>query len=195
MDMDEDELFNYCGCKVSEDGKLFILFRETCLGTNIDDALEQERLEKALNDAPTTKDKPMNYEARSSVSKEYTPSIGATQEKLNGILGKDVKLEPGFEAVFDKLKSSSGEGLRDDWDTQVGPFVRMYFEAFVGYLERENFGSDEMLKEGLLEAAEGSEVRFRVVGETKQTYNETVIEDGFVYLQVSYPWAFTLDWG
>jgi hypothetical protein len=42
-----------------------------------------------------------------------------------------------------------------------------------------------MLREGLLEAVKGGEVRFRLVDEIKRPYNEAVIEDGILYLQVS----------
>jgi hypothetical protein len=186
MDLDEDELFNYCGCKVSADGKLVIVFREAYLGTNVSSALDQSHLEKALNEAPTTRaTKPMNFRARMSIARGYNPSIQETQRRLNALLGGELALVPGFEAAFDKLRASEEDERVEDWDAQLGPFVHLYFDGLLGYLDYHKFGADQMLREGLLEAVKGGEVRFRLVDEIKRPYNEAVIEDGILYLQVS----------
>ncbi|KFH43542.1 hypothetical protein ACRE_056920 [Hapsidospora chrysogenum ATCC 11550] len=195
MDLDEDELFSYCGCKVSADGKLVIVFRETYLGTNISSALDQSHLEMALNEAPTTRaTKPMNFRARMSIagagghsssSSSSSSSIRETQRRLSALLGGELALVPGYEAVFDKLRASEEKERVEDWDAQLGPFVHLYFDGLLGYLEYHGFGADQMLREGLLEAVKGGEVRFRLVDEIKRPYNEAVIEDGVLYLQVS----------
>lgn len=183
MDFDEHKKFSYCGCEVSPSGQLVILFSEGNLGTNIDYALESSNLTKALDSAPTADAAgPMSHSAHMGI-KEYNAEIGKTQEKLNALLQKTLALEPNFEAVFEKLNKAAD--APDGWQANMGSFVRLYFESLVDLLEREKFGEDEMLREGLLEPLEKEVVRFRVVDELKTSYNECVIEDGVLYLQVS----------
>lgn len=50
--VDEDKTVSYCGCKVTTEGELVILFAEGNLGTNVDYAIEERNLEKALNNGP-----------------------------------------------------------------------------------------------------------------------------------------------
>lgn len=53
-------------------------------------------------------------------------------------------------------------------------------------LIREGFEGDDMLQEGLAEVVTSKTFKLRVVkATTKGATNETVIEDGVVYLQVS----------
>ncbi|KAM5353970.1 hypothetical protein ACJ41O_000620 [Fusarium nematophilum] len=184
MDYDEDKKVSYCGCKVSSSGELVVLFSEGNLGSNIDYALEGSNLTKALNEAPSSGDEQsMSYTARTSISKDYEPEISRAQEKLNKILGQEIAIVPNFEGNFAKLKA--GKNVRDDFESNLGSFTRLYFEALNSYLENEKFGEDEMLQEGLLEAVEGRAVHFRIVDETKRSYNETVIEGGILYLQTT----------
>jgi hypothetical protein len=65
--------------------------------------------------------------------------------------------------------------------------MRLYFEGFVGQLEYQKFGEDEMLREGFNEGVEKGIVEFRVLEKMKfETYCECEIEDGVLYLQVSF---------
>lgn len=182
MDFDEEKKFTYCGCQVSSSGQLVILFGEGYLGTNIDYALENDNLVKALNSASSSAEDPLSFSARESVRKDYNAEIGRTQEKLSAILQKTVTLEPNFEEVSSKLKAASD--APGSWEVNLGSFVRLYFEGLLGYLTREKFGEDDMLQEGLAEAVDKSIVQFRLVDELKASYNECVIEDGVLYLQV-----------
>ncbi|PTB70315.1 hypothetical protein BBK36DRAFT_1107249 [Trichoderma citrinoviride] len=185
MDLDEDKKFTYCGCKISPAGQLVILFREGCLGTNIDYACSLENLEAALNEAPSTAGgRPMSFAARAAVRLDWDGEAQAIERKLKEILKKDIAVVPQFEQVFDKL--STAKDAPECWRQNLGSFLRMYFEGLVRYLEYQKFGEDDMLYEAFNEAVDRSTVAFRIVdkGQLKHsTYNECVIEDGTLILQ------------
>jgi hypothetical protein len=128
----------------------------------------------------------MSYMARASIRNDYEPKIKDVQEKLNKILGQDITIVPNFEANFEKLKSKAGTD--SNWEDNFGNFPFLYFEALVSQLQYDKFGEDDMLQEALLEVMEKRAVHFRVVDQTKRSYNETVIEDGILYLQVLIPY-------
>ncbi|KAF5020807.1 hypothetical protein F66182_7167 [Fusarium sp. NRRL 66182] len=58
-------------------------------------------------------------------------------------------------------------------------------ETLVSQLENDKFDKDDMLQEGLLEAVDKHAVYVRVVDQTSRSYNETVVEDGLLYLQTT----------
>jgi hypothetical protein len=91
--------------------------------------------------------------------------------------------EPGFEALGQALKA--GKGVREDWERNLGEFVRLYFEGFRDVLEREKFGEDELLREGLEEEVPAGVLRLRVVDKLSGYYNEVVLEEGALVMQVS----------
>jgi hypothetical protein len=187
IDVDETNTVSYCGAKVSSQGELVILFKEGELGTNISYALDSNNLTKALNEAPSTV-RPMSYMARASIRNNYEPNMKDVQEKLNKILGQDITIVPNFEANFEKLKSKASTD--SNWEDNFGHFHFSYFEGLVSQLQYDKFGEDDMLQEALLEAMEKRAVHFRIVDETKRSYNETVIEDGILYLQVLIPYIY-----
>ncbi|KID74367.1 hypothetical protein MBR_06466, partial [Metarhizium brunneum ARSEF 3297] len=182
MDLDVDGKFTYCGCEVSESGGLVILFGPDALGTNIDSAASEENLTKALN-AASAPGLPMSYVARRSVRDEYDAQIAPIQARINEQLGREVTLKPGFEEAFEKLKAAADAD--DHWEVNLGMYVREYFDALASWLEYNKAKDDEMVREGVNEAAERGEVLFRVVddGVVKSGYNETVVEGGALYLQ------------
>ncbi|KAF4454765.1 hypothetical protein F53441_2843 [Fusarium austroafricanum] len=181
MDFDEKKTVSYCGTKVSPDGELVILFTEGNLGTNTNYAADNNNLTKALNEAPSTA-RPMSYVARAGIRSDYDANFQQVQEKLNKILGQEIAIVPNFEANFEKLKANTKD---NDWEQNFGRSHFSYLEGLVSTLEYEKFGEDEMLQEGLLEAMDKHAVHVRVVDQTKRSYNETVIEDGILYLQTS----------
>lgn len=188
MDLDVDQKVNYNGCKVSSDGELVIIFAEGYLGTNVDDTIAEEKFAPALNDAPTASlASPMSFHARRSINIEYNPHIELIQKRLDDLLQFNVQLEPCFEEVFAKMKAAKSPEPR--WEVQFGFFMKEYFEGFVYKLETLKFGEDEMLREGFTEAVEKRAVAFRVVDASnmKKAYNECVLEDGILYLQVRLP--------
>ncbi|KAH6952765.1 hypothetical protein DER45DRAFT_647449 [Fusarium avenaceum] len=180
IDVDEKNTVYYCGAKVSSQGELVILFKAGDLGTNTSNALDSNNLSKALNEAPSTT-RPMSYVARASIRNDYESNIKDVQEKLNKILGQDITIVPNFEANFEKLKSKAGTD--SNWEDNFGNFHYLYFDALVSQLQYDKFGEDDMLQEALLEVMEKRAVHFRIVDQTKKSYNETVIEDGILYLQ------------
>lgn len=189
MDLDEEKKFSYCGCKVSSTGELVILFREGCLGTNIDYACSAENLEAALNEAPSAavaSRRPMSFVARAAIRSDWDPEVEAIKSKLKQILKKDIAVEPQFEQVFDKL--SAAKDAPDVWEKNLGMYLKMYYEDLVRYLEYQKFGEDDMLQEGFNDGIDKATIVFRIVdkGQLKHsTYNECVIEDGTLFLQVS----------
>jgi len=184
MDFDEAGANTYCGCDIT-DGKLRILFSETYLGTNISDAVGYYTFEKALNKAEQAEDATLNFFARKGI-REVEPEIEKLTKEVQTILNNEnLKLNPNWVAVFDKLKSSKMD--RDDWDSNLGSFLKYYFEGLVSQLKYQKFDGDDMLQEGFNEVVEKGEIAFRVVDKLeKSNYNECVIEDGVLYLQVSF---------
>ncbi|KAM0431009.1 hypothetical protein ACHAPT_005643 [Fusarium lateritium] len=180
MDFDDEKTVSYCGVKVTSEGKLVILFTEGNLGTNTSYAAESSKLVKALNEGPVG-DRPMSYVARASIRNDYDGEISKVQEKLNKIFGKEVAIVPNFEDNFNKLKADPK--AESGWEDGFGRIHLSYLQGLVSELEYQKFGEDEMLQEGLVEAVEGNAVHVRVVNELKRSYNETVIEDGILYLQ------------
>ncbi|KAF5721245.1 hypothetical protein FMUND_3779 [Fusarium mundagurra] len=182
MDFDEKNTVSYCGTKVGPEGELIILFTKGNLGTNTNSAADSNNITKALNEAPSTV-RPMSFVARASIREDYDPNVQQIQEKLNKILGQEITIVPNFEANFEKLK---GKASADSgWEQNFGRSHFSYLEGLVSQLEYDKFGEDDMLQEGLLEAMDKHAVHVRVVDKTKRSYNETVIEDGILYLQTS----------
>ncbi|KAF5655966.1 hypothetical protein FHETE_11113 [Fusarium heterosporum] len=182
LDVDETNTFSYCGARVSPQGELLMVFNERNLGTNIDSALEFDNLTKALNEAPSTA-RPMSFVARTSIRNDYEPHIKEVQEELNKILGQDVAVVPNFEANFEKLKGDTDAD--SSWERNFGSAHLSYFTSLVSQLKYDKFSEDDMLQEALLEAIEKRAVHFRVVDKTTRSYNETVVEDGVLYLQTA----------
>ncbi|RFU79652.1 hypothetical protein TARUN_2567 [Trichoderma arundinaceum] len=189
MDLDEGKKFSYCGCEVSPTGSLAILFREGCLGTNIDYACSLENLESALNEAPGTASishRPMSFIARAAIRSDWDTEVGNIRAKLKSILKRDIDVEPRFEQVFDKL--SAAKDAPDIWQRNLGLYLKLYYEGLLSYLDNQKFGEDDMLYEGFNETIDKATVSFRIVdkGQLKHsTYNECVIEDGALILQTT----------
>lgn len=179
LDYDDTNIVDYCGVRVSPDGKLMIVFNEHQFGTNASQAAESNNLIKALNDAPSPK--PMSFIVRSSIRRDYDPRIKEIQGKLSKIVKQELALVPNFEANFEKLKGKAGDDL--NWHN-FGNAHLSYFDALVSQLEYQKFGDDDILQEGLLEIMPKNEVHIRVVDQIKRTYNEVIAEDGILYLQV-----------
>jgi hypothetical protein len=183
MDLDTKGKFNYCGCEVSPTGQLVIIFKEGRLGSNIHEALSEDALNKALNAAPQGENA-VSYTARQGIKTSYEPEIGKVQEKINSLLQTEITLEPNFEENFAKLKAAPDSYA--PWEKNLGRCTKDYFNAVATWLEQKKFGSDEMLREGLTEAVEKKVFKLRIVEQSqmKKTWNESVIEDGVLYMQV-----------
>lgn len=185
LDVNTEHDFLYNGCAVTPEGQLAILFNEDKLAVNIDDPLEEDKLAKALNSAPTA-GAAMSYVARSSIENGWEKDAEETKKKFSDILQTEVALDPQFQQTHDALKASSEIEL-DRWEGNIGDFTRFYFEALANGLKSQNFDSDEMMREALVEALEKGRIAFRIVekSQMKALYNECVFEDGILYMQVS----------
>ena len=186
LDYDESSRFPYCGVDV-HCGSLRLLF--TKFAVNIDDACDPSKISQALNEAPPApgaESPELSFVVRKGIRDEYEPVADALKKDITEILERpDINVTPNFEGVFAAM--TKADGVRDDWQENVALFVKLYLEAFVGTLRSERFGEDELLQEGFNEAVEKGEVAFRVVEKLeKEIYNECVVEDGVLYLQVGY---------
>ena len=175
---------SYCGSDV-EDGKLRLLFHPEKLGTNISHVGQE--LAETLSKAPQPSGSPsLSYAARYSIKSEYDPKIEALVEKGRKLLHKaDFKFDPDFDNLGAKLKG--GKDVSEDWESNFGSYAFKYFESFVDALEREKFGDDELLREGLEEGVSKGTVKLRLVDSLKSGYNEVLIDDGVLIVQVRYP--------
>ncbi|KAF4806984.1 hypothetical protein CGCSCA4_v013334 [Colletotrichum siamense] len=188
-DRPKDKRVSYCGVTV-KDGKLALVFSEGNLGTNVDYAIDSQGLLKALNEAPPAPgaDAAMSYAARTSIRQEYDEKIEETRKKLGDMLEKpDIVLVPNFETNFAKIMEESKKKkseVRDDWESNLGNFTRMYFEGLVYQMGYQKFDEDDLLREGFNEAVDKGEIHFRIVDKMSYaTYGEVVVEDGAVYVQ------------
>ncbi|CAI0645191.1 unnamed protein product [Colletotrichum noveboracense] len=188
-DRPKDKRVSYCGVTV-KDGKLALVFSEGNLGTNVDYAIDSQGLLKALNEAPPAPgaEAAMSYAARTSVRQEYDEKIEETRKKLGDMLEKpDIVLVPNFETNFAKIMEESKKKkseVRDDWESNLGNFTRMYFEGLVYQMGYQKFDEDDLLREGFNEAVDKGEIHFRIVDKMSYaTYGEVVVEDGAVYVQ------------
>ncbi|OAQ64907.1 hypothetical protein VFPPC_06097 [Pochonia chlamydosporia 170] len=179
MDVDLNSKVEGNGCEVSPSGQLVLLFNPDYLNSNIENCLERNKLEKALNEAQSSL--PMNFKARSSIANEYEKGIGKIQSIINEQLGKKITIDPGFEDAFVKLKAGAS---RRDFDENLGPWILLYFQGFAEWLERNNVKGDDMVQEGLNDVMGEAKVAFRVVEKMKgDSYNEAIPEGGVLYLQ------------
>jgi hypothetical protein len=160
------------------------VFNPTSLGTNIDHAAQS--LAEALNKAPQPAGASvLSFAARHSIQQDYTPNIDALLATARKALNNpDFKFEPGFDEVATALKDS--KDVRDDWQTNLGDFVYKYFEAFVDVLKNEKFAEDDMLQEGFAEGVPKGVVKLQVLDKIEVSYNQTVIVDGAVVIQVCF---------
>ncbi|KAI0906489.1 hypothetical protein F4823DRAFT_627027 [Ustulina deusta] len=189
LDIDDQKRFSYSGCDVI-DGKLRLLFGADGLGSNISSCLDRNVLTKALNDAPAPEDAVMSFNARTSIRLEYDAKIDPIRERIAELVANpDIKLSPNFEDSFAKLLAESKvkkTSLNKDWEGYVGGWTKSYFEGLVSQLQWQKFEDDELLQEGFNEVIEKGEVAFRIVDKLQNdSYNESVIEDGVLYLQTT----------
>jgi hypothetical protein len=174
--------FTYCGVDFL-DGVLRIVFNPDALGSNVSNAADN--LAAELSNAPQPEGAlSLSFIARSSIKKDYDTKITEILEKCQALLqNPKLKFDPGFENLGKALKG--GKDVRDDWEGNLGSFAKSYFESFKDVLEREKFGDDELLREGFEEGVPEAVVKLRVVEKLNSGYNETVLEDGVLIIQVS----------
>lgn len=192
LDLDDQKRFSYSGVDIHE-GQIRLLFSPDGLGSNISSCLSRDYLLKALNDAPAPEGASLSFAARTSIRQYYDPKIEEVREKAGELLSRpDIKFNPNFEDTFAKLLAESKvkkSQLTKEWEQNLGSWTKLYFSGFLSQLNWQKFEDDELLQEGFNEAVEKGEVTFRIVDKlTQGSYNECVIEDGVLYLQVRILW-------
>lgn len=193
MDLDEAGKNTYNGCVIQEGGRLAILFNENNFGVNTNQALEEDKVLAALNNAPpapgTDGGVQLSFAARTSVRTEYEPKIEAIREKIAKLLARDdIKLEPNFETIFAQLSAPEAAGKvdKDNYERQLGYLIREYFDGVAYHMDSQKFGSDDMLQEGFNEAVEKGVISFRIVDKLSYaSYCEVVVEDGTLFVQTT----------
>lgn len=187
IEIDPTASFQYCASDI-KDGKLRIVVAPKGLGTNVNSALNDDNLKKALNEASVSAGDNLSYAAEEGLRKYWYPKKDEIEAKATGILGQPVKLNPRLEENYAALKAESEKAdtkLIKHWEANFGNSIYGYFNGLVFQLEAQKFKGDEMLQEGLFDAVSKAEIALRTVDNlTKGNYCESVIEDGILYLQV-----------
>jgi hypothetical protein len=173
--------FKYCGIDV-EDGQIRLHFGANFLGVNILDTAVG--LATALTSAAQPTGAPaLSYATRHGIKTYYDPAIGEVLKKIRDTLqNQEFQLEPGFEGLAAKLQGNPD--VQDNWEAQLGLMALKYFEMFSWVLTREKFAEDEMLREGFAEGVTKSILKLRIVDDLGGKYNDTLIEDGNLVVQV-----------
>lgn len=193
MDVDEAGKNTYNGCEVQEGGRLAILFNPKNFGVNVNQSMEEDKVLAALNSAPPppgAEDGPkLSLIARTSVRTEYDEKIEPIRAKIAKLLARDdIKLEPNFETIFATLSAPENASKvdKDNYERQLGFFIREYFDGVAYHMDSQKFGSDEMLQEGFNEAVEKGVIAFRIVDKLSYaSYCEVVVEDGTLFVQTT----------
>jgi hypothetical protein len=175
--------YSYGGLVVKH-GALNLVFAENNLGTNVSDVSVE--IAKALKDAPAAPGaSAFNIDARNSVRDKYDPNVEEVRSSIAELVNMpSLKLNPNFEHNASMLAKSADQN--PTWDKQIGAATLAYFSSVENHLKRQGFKGDDMLQEGFQEGVEKGEICFRIVDKlTKGGYNEVIIEDGVLYVQVS----------
>ncbi len=161
-----------------KEGVYWILFKPDSLGTNTSSL--GDSLLAAVNIAPGFV---FSLEAKHSIDETWEEEYEDLTKEITELTGiPDVKLDPNFEENFKALNVQTDRR----WYTSFGAATLAYFKDGLKYqLGRAGFKGDDMLQEGLQEVLTEKAFVLRVVPKTKKTYNETVLENGTLYLQVS----------
>lgn len=182
----DDTDFSYGGLQI-KNGLLRLVFAEGRFAVNVSDVSRnfQDAIKSAASSSASA-GTAFNIVARNSVRSDYEPEIGALQEAIGKLVGApDIKLNPNFEYNAVAL-AQAGDKVRSDWDRILGSATLAYFQGLKYQLERAGFKDDDLLQEGFQEGISANEILLRVVDQLKQgTYNETIIEEGVLVIQVS----------
>jgi hypothetical protein len=190
MVADDTKTVKYSSCDVV-DGIIRILFAPSGLGVNVNDCLEPlpAKMNEATQPAGADGKVPvLGPLARLSVSKHYNEQIKPELEKLKKWFSPEFKLNPMWDENYAVMKKTPKKDLvSEDWEDSMGRTTLSYFEGVTYYMDWKNFKEDDMLQEGFNDTIDKHEIALRVVEKLKKGsgYNECVIENGVLYLQVS----------
>lgn len=184
---------SYSGCEISG-GVLRLVFAGKYLGSNLSTVCLE--LATAVNNAGLSSSPgggaALDFDAKTSIKKDYEPAIGNVKAKIQSILGLPMlKLQPNFERNFAAIAAYPATGKQAttyprEWQKRFGGSTLKYFEELAPSLEGQGFAKDDMLQEGYQDAADKNEIGLRVVDKLQKcTYNECVFENGVLYIQTT----------
>ena len=139
--------------------------------------------------------------AMHSIKIDYEPEIKSLHDEVADILAlPDLVLDPNFEANYAGLLKKADK----DWQSNFGAATLEYFKCVNFFrlislailltlnrgikdqLLRQGFKNDDMLQEGFAEGVPEKTITLRIVDKTNSgSINESVLEDGTLYIQVS----------
>jgi hypothetical protein len=187
---DDTGKVSYCACDI-KDGVVRMLFKNDQYGSWQGEALNN--LSNAVDQAPPPegKSETMSFDTRQGIKANYEPHIAALQAEISKIIGTAITLNPNFEANYAALEKGKVSG---DWKKNLGEASLGYFKGCAKQLEDNKFGEDDMLQEGFQEAVSSNEIIINAM-ETLVgggSYNEAVIADGKLHINVRIPAAASL---
>ena len=163
-----------------------LLFHPQKLGTNIGDTARE--LSEVLSSAPQPEGAaPLSYLARHAIKTDYEAKIPDLLKKAQTALhNPDLKYEPEFQEIGQKLKGLKEKDRPDRWEYNLGNFAIQYFESLIGTLESENFVEDDLLREGFAEGVPNGVVKWRLVDKMNNGGKdpEVILEGGNLVIQV-----------
>jgi len=160
-------------------GVFRILFHHQRLGYNQNDL--GPYLLKAVEDVPRTG---FSIVAKNSIEEHFNAEIEGLTAEIGEILAMpDVVLDPNFEENYAALSVKNNT----DWHGSFGQATFQYFSDGLKYqLNYQGFKGDDLLQEGLAEVLKSKTFKIRVVKKTtKNAINETILEGGVVYIQMT----------
>ena len=183
---DLEKRFSYSGVDIRE-GVLRIVFKDGCLGTNVDYSLQD--LAQAISIAGAAANGPdaLSYAIRHGIKEDWDANFEELHKKLIEQTHNDkLELVPNWEANAAMLRKG-GKDVREDWENVLGDYTKRYFEGLHYQMSYQKFAEDDLLYEGFNEAVSTGKVELRVVEKLKNgTYSEIFIEDGVFVLQVGF---------
>ncbi|KAF8888561.1 hypothetical protein BD779DRAFT_1440000 [Infundibulicybe gibba] len=182
-----------------KDGVFVILFHHTRLGYSMGSLGDYllAAIEAVLRPG-------FSLVAKHSIDEDYNAEIDELTQEIGNILNMpDVVLDPNFEENYAALAKAK----KDDasWQEAFGKAIFTYFRSvndmvaskihdtlppystgLRDQLTNQGFEGDEMMQEGFAEVVTSKTFRVRVVKATANDFkmNETILEDGVIYLQV-----------
>jgi hypothetical protein len=186
-----------CSCEIANE-KLKIIFSPGDIGVNIDNALS--KLSEAVNTASKNSDSAnLPFNTRKDIKENYESRVPGIESRLAQIIGVDkIDIVVDFHAIYATLLAYYQKDKQyslQRFEDVLGSRTIEYLESLPSALERDGFDKDDMLQEALQEAVSTKTVAVRLVEKLERnTYNETVIQDGKLYLQtVPKNWSVNTD--
>ncbi|TFK32333.1 hypothetical protein BDQ12DRAFT_773579 [Crucibulum laeve] len=162
-----------------KDGVFRILFRQDRLGYN-----QSWLNDHFLNAIEAVPREGFSLIAKHSIENNFNADIGSLTQEIGEILAlPDIIIDANFEENYAALNCKDDKS----WQSNFGAATFAYFSDGLKYqLVRQGFRGDDMLQEGFAEMVTSKTIKLRVVNATTGGLtNETIIENGIVYLQTT----------